>query len=119
VANGVLRAVKRRGSKLPQEKLPRCFSPWLWTKLRRKDARTNQREQRQPMASFPATLHLQRLTPDSFPEFPESTCETISTRPSQRTAPARQEPRVLPNHESFLPSPTGRVSWKLTHHPRW
>ena len=44
IANGMLGAFKGCSSKLAKEKLPRCFSPWLWTKLRRKNSRSSKDE---------------------------------------------------------------------------
>jgi hypothetical protein len=71
VENSVLCPLERRSGKLPEKSLP-CFrTPWQGPKLRRKDDHTNQGEQRYPTAHLPATLHLQGLTPDSLPGFPE------------------------------------------------
>ena len=118
VTNRMLCAVKRRSGKLVEKSLPRLLSLWKWPKLRCKHSRRNQRKQRQRTAFIPATLHSQGLTPDNAPEFPESTCETTSRRPWQKRAPAQPGPRVLPNRESFLPSPSGTASWKSTRRPR-
>jgi hypothetical protein len=61
VADGVLRAVKRRSGKLPKKSLPCLRSPWKLPKLRRKHTCSNHGEQSKPTASFPATLHSPKI----------------------------------------------------------
>jgi hypothetical protein len=57
----MLGPLKGRSRKSMEKSLPCLCGPWQWLNLRRKHTRSNQSEQGEHTASFPATLHSPKI----------------------------------------------------------